>query len=334
MPKTKDALSRYQTIDHELRRWRPLSTKQLATKCSEVLGKRVSMRTIQQDLDDMKFDTALNLNALIKYDKRKKAHYYDRGTAPLIFPAIELNEEEMYALLFYTKATSHFKNYKIFSEMLKAIDKVLDATNISEDLRRAFSKEAILETESPLPSRGVEMLKELVLAVRERRLIEFTYKKFGDELVRRRRMKPLLIKESQELWYVIGMLDTRPYPITFAVDRMSDLIVTEDIFEEIAFNSEDHFRYSFGITALNADPVDVILSFSKEQGNYLKVVPIHHTQQVLVESNDEYRIQIKIKPSIEFYKRILGYGHGVKVISPQAVSDQITSTLRAALKNY
>lgn len=334
MPRTKDALSRYKVIDQELRKNRPVSSKYLAGKCSEKLGKPVSVRTIQKDLDDMKNDTGLNMNAAIGYDAKKKMFYYNPDAPLVIFPSIALSDEETYALLFYTKATSHFKNYKIFGQMLRAIEKVLDATNISKDLRNAFSKEAILETESPLPSRGVEMIKDLVLAVRQRRVIKFTYKRFEETDSRERSMKPLLIKESEELWYIIGLLDSRPHPITFAIDRMSNLVVTHETFEPVEFNAEEHFRFTFGITAMNTDAVDVVLSFTKAISNYLKVVPIHPTQQILADSDTEFKIQVRVRPSPEFYKKILGFGEGVTIVSPPEIAERIKKSLTEALKKY
>jgi predicted DNA-binding transcriptional regulator YafY len=334
MPRTKDALSRYRIIDRELRRWRPLSSKKLASICSERLGVNISPRTIQKDIGDMKEDTSLNLNALILYDTKKKCHYYERGTPPLLFPSIELSEEETYALLFYTKATSHFKKYKIFSQISKAIKKVLDATNISDDLRKVFTTEAILETESLLPSKGIEMIKDLVLAVRQKRIIRFNYKRFEEDIEKERKLKPLLIKEYHEFWYVIGLLDHRDHPITFAIDRITNLVVTEETFDDVDFNAEEYFKYSYGITVPSDEPVVVVLSFTKQQGNYVKAVPIHEHQTVLVDNDQEFRISVKIKPSYEFHSKILSYGADVTVISPQEVVDHIKARISEALKNY
>ena len=334
MPRTKDALSRYQIIDKELRRWHLLSSAQLASTCSDKLGIPISHRTIQKDIVDMKEDSSLNLNAPIFYDKKRKCHYYKKGTPVLIFPSIDLSEEEIYALLFYTKATSHFKNYKIFGQISKAIKKVLDATNISNDLRKAFTSEAILETESLLLSKGVELIKDLVLAVRQRRIITFTYKRFEEDVEKNRRLKPLLIKEDQELWYVIGLLDHRDHPITFAIDRISNLAVTEETFEGQDFNPDEYFKYSFGITVPAEPPVDIILSFTKQQGNYIKTVPIHQSQSIVLDNEDELRISVRIKPSYEFYAKILSYGADVTVISPQEIADTMKTLISDALKKY
>lgn len=334
MPRTKDALSRYRTIDKELRRWRPLSTKSIASACTDRLGITVSQRAIQKDIADMKEDTSLGLYAPILYNTSKKSYYYEKGTSQLIFPSIELSEEEIFALLFYTKASSHFKNYKIFNQISNAIKKVLDATNISTDLRKAFAGEAILETESLMPSKGVEMIQNLVLAVRQKRIIKFKYKRFEEDAEKERKLKPLLIKEDRELWYVIGLIDQKPHPVTFAIDRMAELIVTSDTFDPVNFNSEEYFKYSFGITVSADEPIEALLSFTKEQGNYIKAVPIHHSQRIVLDNEKELRISVKIKPSYEFYSKIMGYGADVTVLSPPEIAKHVKSRISEALKKY
>lgn len=334
MPRTKDALSRYRTIDKELRRWRPLSTKSLASACTERLGMPVSQRAIQKDIADMKEDTSLGLYAPILYNKSKKSYYYEKGAPQLIFPTIELSEEEIFALLFYIKASSHFKNYKIFNQISNAIKKVLEATNISTDIRKAFAGEAILETESLMPSKGIEMIQNLVLAVRQKRIIKFKYKRFEEDIEKERRLKPLLIKEDRELWYVIGLMDHKPHPVTFAIDRMTDLVITPDAFEPVSFNSEEYFKYSFGITVPADEPLEVLLSFTKEQGNYVKAVPIHHSQLIVLDNEKELRISVKVKPSYEFYSKILGYGADVTVLSPSEIAKNVKKRISEALKKY
>src|SRR4051812_29132301 len=117
MPKTKDTFSRYMVIDEVLRNWKPVKTEQLARICSDRIGKPISQRSIQKDIDDMRFDTSLNINAPINYDTKRKAFYYDKGAASILFPTINLSDEEITALLFYLKASNHYKEYKIFNEI-------------------------------------------------------------------------------------------------------------------------------------------------------------------------------------------------------------------------
>jgi predicted DNA-binding transcriptional regulator YafY len=335
MPANKDAVSRYRIIDRELRRWRLLSSQQLAERCSSQLGREVSKRTIQKDIVDMKEDMALCFNAPIQYDKQKRRYYYERGVSPLQFLGIQLNEEETYAVLFYIKSASHFGQYPIFKEMTKAIEKILDATNISKAVRKAFLNETVLETENLLPSQGIDFIKPLVQAVTQRRVVSFVYKRFVEDITKKRSLKPLVVKEYKGMWYVVGMLETRDHPVTFAVDRMRDLIITNEVFAAINFSSEEHFRHSYGITAdYSVQPQDVVLFFTKEQGNYIKVNPIHLSQKILQDDDTGLKVQLRVKLSVELDQKILGYGDGVTVLAPKELIEIIRKKLDNALKKY
>ena len=69
---------------------------------------------------------------------------------------------------------------------------------------------------------------------------------------------------------------------------MATFEVTDKDFEAITFNFENYFKYSFGITVSEIDPVDVVISFDPEQGNYLKTLPIHPTQEIIKDNSKEF----------------------------------------------
>jgi predicted DNA-binding transcriptional regulator YafY len=54
----------------------------------------------------------------------------------------------------------------------------------------------------------------------------------------------------------------------------------------------------------------------------------------LVDNDSEYRISVKVKPSWEFYEKLLGYGEAVKVIAPQSIKDEMRRKLTAILSFY
>lgn len=333
MPKNKDAFSRYKTIDKVLRNWRPVKSKKLAEICSEKLGKPVSVRQIQKDIEDMNEDTSLEINAKIKYDTKLKSFYYDKDTPPILFPPIELSMEEITALLFYIKASNHYNDLKIFKGISQAIEKVLSLTNIPGDLKNAFRSDSIIETERILPVKGSELIYRLLHAVRERRIITFDYKPFDATEAKKRKVKPVLLKEDKHMWYIVAF-ENKGASRTFALDRMDNLKLSDEIFAPIDFNSADYFKYSLGITVSDEDPIDIVLRFNKGQGNYVKALKIHETQRIEYEDDDGVQISMKVRPSYELYSKILSYGEAVKVVSPAALSDRIKRHLFEALKNY
>jgi predicted DNA-binding transcriptional regulator YafY len=332
MPKNKDAFIRYDIIDSELRKGLLVKTKSLSKLCSDRLGKTITNRTIQKDIRDMMEDSGLEFYAQIKYNTFKKAHYYDKDTPP-IFPAISLNEEEIDALLFYSKALYHYKNYSIFNNISAAIDKVLEKSNISSTLLETFRRRSIFEAEKSIAIKGNELIKEVLSALLNCKKIEFDYVKF-DGNQSHRVFTPYLLKEDKQMWYVLGVLDGKEYPSTFAIDRIKNMQITNTPYQPVEFDSENYFKHSFGITVPSGKPIKIILSFSPWQANYLRALKIHSTQEVIIDSDIEFRISVIIKPAYEFYSKILSYGADVQVISPKKVANEIEKMLSDTIKRY
>jgi len=62
--------------------------------------------------------------------------------------------------------------------------------------------------------------------------------------------------------------------------------------------------------------------------------PVHHSQKVIAESENGVEISIKVKLNFELEREILGFGAGVKVLSPERLKQNIAGTLRQAVLLY
>lgn len=331
MPNNKEALKRYRIIHSILRRGGKYKSRLIVEICNNH-GIPVSLRTIQNDLKDLAEDTELGFFLPIKQDTRTKTYYYEE-IPKNIFPALELDTSEINALLLYNKMVNQYKDYSIFSKIFKAVKKVIDNSNISPQILELFEKEILLETEKYPSINGIEFIPEILDAIQRRKIIEIQYTKFLGE-AKKHQIKPILLKEDKRMWYIIGISTKHDSLITLALDRIDSISITDKEFETVIFNADDYFKYSFGITVSEGDPVDVLIRFDPEQGNYLKTLPIHPTQEILKDNSKEFLISVKVKPSYEFYSKLKSYGDQAKVISPSFVSQQIQDSFKRAIINY
>ncbi|MGE5620984.1 MAG: helix-turn-helix transcriptional regulator [archaeon] len=288
------------------------------------------IRTIQKDIELMKSDPPIGYNAPIEIDSKNKAYYYSQ---PFTIKAFGLKEEHINALLFYSRTLHHFQDYKIFKDISAAVEKVLDNFKISPEVRKLVQSGHIVQTEKFPPVKGHELIDRVVEAIEENKFIRFDYSPFG-RTPSVRMLAPCLLREDKHLWYVIGFQDGKGKPKTFALDRMSNLKIVDREFTPQKLDPDSYFKHSFGITVPEGQPVEVILSFSSYQGNYLKALPIHETQKVLIDDENEYRISVFIKPSYEFYSKILSYGPNVKVIYPELVVNEVKKLIGEAVQKY
>lgn len=332
MPKNKDAYSRYKIIDQSLRRGNYVKTTTLSEICSDKLGIPVSVRTIQKDIKDLIEDTVLQIYAPIYYCNKNKAYYYPEDVDE-IFPAIELEEEEISALLFYGKIHNQYKNLGVFNQITSAIEKVLDSTNIKTDYKEIVTGIPLILTEKTPPLRGSELILKIIQALKQQKQIIFDYHKFGSE-VKERIVSPYLLKEDKHMWYVVGYYEKRGKLITFAVDRMSKVRIVDKPIIKTEFNPEMYFKHSFGITVPEGEPIEISLLFTPQQGNYVKALAIHETQKIISDTPEGLKVSVLVKPSYEFYSKILSYGDDVKIIGPQEVIDGLRDRIQSTLALY
>jgi predicted DNA-binding transcriptional regulator YafY len=333
MSRNQLALPRYRVILRTLARKGKHSSKDIHLACINC-GIETELRTIQNDLNQLRDDISIfgqDLN--IHFDNKSKKWFSD-GIPKEIFALIELEEGEITALLFYAKTINQYSGYPIFSELTKAIKKVINSSNISSNVKELFDRDTLLETEKHLPIKGIELIADILDAIHNRNVLIIEYQRFDGDNVKSHEYRPIILKEDKQMWYIVGVNAKYGSIMTLALDRIISLNVTEQNFEPIEFNSEEYFKYSFGITVPEGNHVDVIISFTPNQGNYLRTLPIHSTQQILVDNGDEFRIQIKVIPSYEFYSKIRSYGEQAKIISPANLIAEIKCSLSKAIDRY
>jgi predicted DNA-binding transcriptional regulator YafY len=330
---SKHPIGRYQVIDRELGRKDWVKTKELKYLIEDELSIAVSERMINEDINAMKDDPLLGYFAPIEYNTVKKAYYYTDKNYTI--KAFGLKDEDINALMFYAKTINQYKEYEVFEDFSNAIEKVLDAVTIRKGLSNKEQKRTVVQTERTPKLTGSELIPIIVQALDMNLVIEFEYQKFEVAVPKKVKLQPHLLKEDRHRWYILGRVEGHHEPTTkYALDRILSAKILDEKFEPAEFDFDQYFAHSFGITVTNNDPVDVVLSFTPLQGNYLKTLKIHHTQKTLVDNESEYRISVRVAPSWEFYEKILGYGHTVKVVSPREIIEEVKKKAELITRLY
>lgn len=122
MPQNKFALARYSIIDSMLRRNDYVKTSSIVKRCLESTGNRVSARTIQLDIEAMRYDPFIGYYAPICYCSRNKAYFYenkDYRLHPFSFTMDEVVALE--SLLKICETLERPKHYEILCRLIKKI---------------------------------------------------------------------------------------------------------------------------------------------------------------------------------------------------------------------
>lgn len=255
----------------------------------------VSKRTFQRDINDIR----LLYNIEIVYSQSQKVYFIDFD-----------------------------KQAEINERILEAFE-TFHALNISDRL----SDYIHFEKRRP---QGTENLYDLLQAIKNRVQVKFTYNKYHENEVSQRIVQPYALKEFRNRWYVLAN-DLKDNQLkSFALDRLTRLESTKKKFKfPNDFNLNDHYKYSFGIISPNGQkPQEVILSFDPFQGKYIKSLPLHESQHILIDNNEELRIRLTVYVTHDFFMELLSYGKNLKVIKPESLVNDMKSTLKKALKLY
>jgi len=182
---------------------------------------------------------------------------------------------------------------------------------------------------------GLQNLEGIIYAIKNSKLISFTYTKHWENVPRKKLIEPYALKEFRNRWYLLANeQDGKDFFIkTFGLDRISNMEIHNKSFKKENINVEEMFVHSFGIiSTLHQKPEKIVLSFDAEQGKYVKSLPIHHSQKVLEDNEKEFKIEIKLAPTYDFYQELLTHARHLRVLKPDFIRDNYLKFLEAGLE--
>ena len=255
----------------------------------------ISKRTFQRDVDEI----GSIYGIYIEYDFSGKSYYIDEEIEP-----------------------------EFSDRFFEAFD-VYNALKISEQ-----NKDHIYPEKRQ--TQGTEHLYGLLHSIKNLLQVSFTYQKYYTDHPEKRTVNPLALKEFKHRWYLFARHSDDNLIKTYALDRMSELEISNVHFPADAdFDLNKMMKHCFGIIIpADEEPQKITLSFDPFQGKYIKSLPLHETQKILIDNKKELRISLNIYPTHDFKMELLSHGESVKVIEPKTFADAMKATYRAALKGY
>lgn len=264
-------------------------------------GFEIGDRTIQRDIEQIRFEFGIE----IKYDRDKNGYYIDYENS--------LNTESFFRFL----------------EIVNTAELLTESLLESKDSLKHIS----FDTGGGL--KGIENLRPLLKAIKDNRKISFTHFNFHTEKSRKYTLKPYLLKEYQNRWYVVGIIGGISEFRTFGIDRIENLEIKAETFKpDKKLNPIEMFNKAIGLVYSENTMQTIVLSFTPTQGKYIKTLPLHPTQKILIDDENECRISLKIIPNYELTQQILKYGATIKVIEPQWLVEEIKEILKRTFEKY
>lgn len=220
------------------------------------------------------------------------------------------------------------------NEISEPAKKLLDAFTISNALQLHDDYSNIISFEEQnIGKQGV--FYELSDAIKSKKRIKLYYQKYYPDRLNEYILEPLALKEFKQRWYLLGAAEEGENIRTFGLDRILKVKIQKAKFENNNFNLNEFFKDYYGImTNSNYEFAEVVLQFDSFQGKYIKSLPLHHSQEIITDNEEELVIKIRLHITFDFKQKLLSFGSLVKIISPKSLKVEIKNELIGALKNY
>lgn len=333
MPKNKDALSRYRWIDERLRNKRlPKPTlDDLVRYVSDKMDDTVAVRTIQKDLEDMRNDPELNYFAPIRYNRSSKAYHYEDENFSISNSPID--EADLQGLEVAIGILEQFRSLPVIQRFEDAILKIAASLKMN---RQELENRGLIKFSRGSQYKGAELIPEIVDAIKNLEVIRIAYQSFDRSEPKEHWVEPYHLREYNHRFYLIGKSQKAKggTVLTFALDRIVQLWPTNKHFDEKNFDDASYFQHAIGITVTEGQPENIVLSYTPHQGKYVKTQPMHPSQVILKDDEEECRVGLQIVINHELIMLLLSSGGRVKVLEPQHLADRLKQEAEEILKRY
>ena len=325
MPANKYALLRYRIIDRCLTNsGHPFPTKEeLRSACEEALygsdGEHISISTIEKDLWAMRNEGELGYYAPIEYHPTHRGYYYTEEDYSI--NDLTLGDEDIEAIRLAANTLYQFRGISVFNQYGSAIEKIVNRLAVSPGMEE---EPAFIQFEQTPSIPGQEWFDPLVEAIRDKRVVEVTYQKFGAETAKTYSLDPFLLKEYRNRWYLIARDRNQDGERTFGLERIRGLHTTKDHYARLeAFDPDRYFNHSIGITVMDESPQNIVFRVTNRQAPYVESQPLHPSQTVVERTEEVVTFQIHVLITFELISNLLGMGDQVEVVKPSLLRNHL-----------
>ena len=217
----------------------------------------------------------------------------------------------------------------------------LSVSNMLDD-NVSLQNRILLES---VPS-GNYLLQDIIKAMRESRRIMITYRRYGAASGNSFPVAPYCVKLFKRRWYLLAKIDRPSYRdngidddealFVFAIDRIESIKIQETKFTiNPDFDAASYFNECFGIIIGDGTKLErIVLRAYGLEPYYLKDLPLHNSQKVILETEDYTDFEFYLRPTSDFMAHLMSRGEWIQILSPDWMAENMKNWLQAAINRY
>lgn len=265
-------------------------------------------------------------------EERFNNDYQDLSFAPKTFQRDRKTLNELFNIEIEYKNSD--KKYHLINDDFSDIaDSIFENLILVNAYRKSKENEDLVVFEKRQAS-GFYNLETAIQAAKNKKLISFSYTKHWESTAEKRVIEPYALKEFRNRWYLIGNeFQNGNFKLkTFGLDRITDLETLHRSFHKLEIDIDKIFSNAFGIIISDTEKSEtIILSFNARQAKFVKSLPLHHSQKIVIDNDQELRISLELIPTYDFYQELLTHAERLTIVSPKKVK---TEYLRFVNKTF
>lgn len=211
---------------------------------------------------------------------------------------------------------------------------LLNTYGTAETLSSNLSIHDRILTEN-IPS-SQDHLSTVLEAMKSNNMLHITFKAFTMKEPKRFLVEPYCIKMSAQRWNMLARNTEHKNLRLYSLDRIEAVEISNTRFVlPDDFNAKDYFAEFFGIVLDESVPLQtIILRADKYHQNYMRTLPLHPTQREIFACDDYADFELKLRPTYDFYMKLMSFGNMIKVLEPKTLQEEICKWLENTIEMY
>lgn len=211
---------------------------------------------------------------------------------------------------------------------------LLNTYGTAETLSSNLSIHDRILTEN-IPS-SQDHLSTVLEAMKSNNMLHITFKAFTMKEPKRFLVEPYCVKMSAQRWYMLARNTEHKNLRLYSLDRIEAVEISNTRFVlPDDFNAKDYFAEFFGIVLDEYVPLQtIILRADKYHQNYMRTLPLHPTQREIFACDDYADFELKLRPTYDFYMKLMSFGNMIKVLEPKNLQEEICKWLENTIEMY
>jgi proteasome accessory factor B len=280
----------------------------------------VCRKTVVRDIAFMRD----RLDLPIEYDPGIQAYRYMQPVNA--FPTVQVTEGELLAMLVARRALEQYRGTPFHRQLEIAFDKLAAGLRDRISFSPADELRAVSFKNIGFGKADLAVFNSLSGAVLHQFEVDFDYRKPGEKKSSLRRVQPYHLAHRENLWYLIGYDVERHALRTFAVPRISNVLVGKSEFSRPeGFSPEKFFATALGVLGGEGN-YTVVIRFDAAVSDHVREREWHESQQMRDLPSGGLELRINLGALAEVERWVLGWGAAAEVLEPKELRQRIHRT--------